>query len=224
MVKSVLVVEDEKAIREYIKVLLQENGFVVSDTSTGSQALKLMEKSKPELVLLDLKLPDITGETVCKEIKKNYPETIVIMLTAKDAPEEVVGGFSVGADDYVKKPFSDEELMARINARLKENSTNNDLLEVGNLILDKKTFKVTREGKQIDLTPQEFKLLEYLISNKNQVLTRDMILNRIWLYSPDIESRVVDVYIGYLRKKIDSGFKKKYILSVRGFGYMLKEE
>lgn len=223
MYKSALVVEDEEAISEYIRELLQENGFVVATTTKGSQALKLMEKSKADLVLLDLKLPDISGEAVCKEIKKIYPDTTVIMLTAKDSPADVSEGFSAGADDYIKKPFSDEELLARIKTRLKDPNHDQGVIDLGELVVDRKNFNVKRGSKNIKLTPQEFKLLEYLIENKNQVLTRDMILNRVWLYSPDIESRVVDVYIGYLRKKIDSGFKKKYIHSLRGFGYTLKE-
>ncbi len=223
MNKTIVLVEDEKSIREYVKTLLQDNGFVVMDTPKGSQAVNLVEKTRPDLVILDLVLPDINGEAICKEIKKNYPEIPVIILSSKDDVGDVVGGFNVGADDYVKKPFDDDELMARVRVRLKESGENASTIQIGDLKLDKKMFKVIRGEKEIELTPQEFKLLEYLMVNKNQVLTREMILNRIWLYSPDIRSRVVDVYVGYLRKKIDSGFKKKYIHSIRGFGYMIKD-
>ncbi len=223
MNKTIVLVEDEKSIREYVKTLLQDNGFVVMDTPKGSQAVNLVDKTKPDLVILDLVLPDVNGETICREIKKNYPEIPVIILSSKDDVGDVVGGFNVGADDYVKKPFDDDELMARVRVRLKESGENSSTIQIGELKLDKKMFKVMRGDKEIELTPQEFKLLEYLMVNKNQVLTREMILNRIWLYSPDIRSRVVDVYVGYLRKKIDSGYKKKYIHSIRGFGYMIKD-
>jgi DNA-binding response OmpR family regulator len=143
---------------------------------------------------------------------------------AKDTVADVVAGLNLGADDYVTKPFVADELLARISARLRnQNSAKDNKLKVDGLALDNKTFEVEREGKQIQLTPQEFKLLEYLMNNQGRILTREMILNRVWLYSPDIETRVVDVYMGYLRKKIDQDFEKKLLHSVRGFGYMIKE-
>lgn len=219
----ILVVEDEVSVREHLSELLQDNGFLVAQTGLGTEVDGLIEKMHPQLVLLDLQLPDLKGESVCADIKKNYPETVVVMLTAKDTPKDISDGFGLGADDYLSKPFSDEELMARIKARLKQQVQDNDLIKIGEISLNLKTYKLTRNSVEINLTPQEFKLLEYLMRNANRVLTREMILNRIWLYSPDIESRVVDVYVGYLRKKIDAGHKKKYLHSVRGFGYMFKE-
>jgi DNA-binding response OmpR family regulator len=223
MQTMVVVVEDEQPVREHLTQLLQDNGFLVTGTGMGTEVEGIMEKIRPQLVLLDLQLPDIQGQSICRQIKRNDPETVVIMLTSKDTPQDISEGFDIGADDYIKKPFSDEELIARIKARLKQQTDENEMLTVGDISLNMKTYKLTRDGKEIPLTPQEFKLLEYLIRNANRVLTREMILNRIWLYSPDIESRVVDVYIGYLRKKIDAGYDKKYIHSVRGFGYMFKE-
>jgi DNA-binding response OmpR family regulator len=223
MQTMVVVVEDEKPVRDHLTQLLQDNGFLVTSTGMGTEVEGIMEKIRPQLVLLDLQLPDIQGQSICRQIKKNDPDTVVIMLTSKDTPQDISEGFDIGADDYIKKPFSDEELVARIKARLKQQTDENEMLKVGDISLNMKTYKLTRDGEEIPLTPQEFKLLEYLIRNANRVLTREMILNRIWLYSPDIESRVVDVYIGYLRKKIDAGHDKKYIHSVRGFGYMFKE-
>jgi DNA-binding response OmpR family regulator len=165
------------------------------------------------------------GETVCVEAKKMYPDVPIIILTAKDSTADVVRGLEdLGADDYIAKPFETEELLARIKARLRKGGNNSSRLEIADLILDTKTLEVKRGDKKIELTPQEFKLLEYLMSNKGKVMTRDAILNRVWLYSPDIETRVVDVYVGYLRKKIDEGFDKPLIHSVRGFGYVVKEE
>jgi DNA-binding response OmpR family regulator len=184
----------------------------------------MIKKSAPDIVILDLGLPDMTGESVCLEIRKNYPNLPVIILTAKDTVADVVAGLNLGADDYVTKPFVADELLARISARLRnQNGSKDNKLSVDGLELDNKTFEVVRDGKQIQLTPQEFKLLEYLMNNKGRILTREMILNRVWLYSPDIETRVVDVYMGYLRKKIDQDFDKKLLHSVRGFGYMIKE-
>lgn len=221
---SVLIVEDDEGVRKYLKELLIENGYSVQTEKDGAGALEAVEKTQPDLVLLDLKLPDIEGESVCSEIKKDYPEITVIMLTAKDSTSAVVQGFDMGADDYVKKPFTAEELMARIKAHLRKQDGTDNKLRVADLELDTKTLEVKRGDKHVQLTPQEYKLLEYLMSNKNQVLTREMILNRIWMSSPDIETRVVDVYIGYLRKKIDKEFDNKLIHSVRGFGYVIKDK
>lgn len=223
MTKNVLVVEDDPGLQKYLKELLLDNGYSVQIASDGVQALNSIAKLAPDLMLLDLGLPNMSGEAVCMEVRKKYPELRVIILTAKDGVEDIVNGLDLGADDYMTKPFIADELLARIKARLRYTSGGNDQVEVGDLILDTKTLEVKRGEKQLRLTPQEFKLLQYLMSNKGRILTREMILNRVWLYSPDIETRVVDVYMGYLRKKIDSDFDQKLIHSVRGFGYMIKE-
>lgn len=222
MNNSILIIEDDEGIREYLKETLLDEGFSVNHTGLGIKGLEIAEKVIPDVVLLDLKLPDIEGEEVCKRIKKTMPEVCVIILTAKDTPNDVVNGFNMGADDYVKKPFTGEEIIARIRARLKI-SDNATSLTVGDLFLNKNTMEIKRGNRNITLTPQEFTLLEYLMANKTRVLTREMILNKVWQYSPDTESRAVDVYIGYLRKKIDDGEKVKLIHSIRGFGYVLKE-
>ena len=222
MANSILVVEDDIGIRKYLKELLLENGYSAQTASDGISAMKLVEKTQPNLVILDLGLPDIAGESLCKDIKKNYPDTEIVILTARDTISDVVQGLDIGADDYITKPFTAEELLARIRARLRAKGQNNTKLKVDGLELDTKTLEVKRGERQIKLTPQEFKLLEYLMGNQNQVLTREMILNRIWPSAPDVETRVVDVYIGYLRKKIDSGEDKNLIHSIRGFGYVIK--
>lgn len=222
MLKTILVVEDDKGIQKYLKELLLDNGFSVKTASDGVTALEVLKKTQPDLVLLDLNLPNLTGESVCLEIRKNYPTVRVIILTAKDTTQDIIQGLNLGADDYVTKPFIADELLARISARLRHGSTDSKV-KVADLTLDDNTLEVARGGKQIKLTPQEFKLLQYLMHNKGRILTRDMILNRIWPSSYDIETRVVDVYMGYLRKKIDNGEKKKLIHSARGFGYMIKE-
>ncbi len=188
----------------------------------GVTALELLKKTQPDLVLLDLNLPNITGESICLEIRKNYPGVRVIILTAKDTTPDIIQGLNLGADDYITKPFVADELLARIQARLRHGGTNAKI-KIDDLELDNNTLEVKRANKPIKLTPQEFKLLHYLMNNKGRILTRDMILNRIWPSSYDIETRVVDVYMGYLRKKIDNGYRKKLIHSARGFGYMIKE-
>src|SRR5258708_33406106 len=223
MVNTILVLEDDQGLQKYLKELLLDNGHSVQTSADGIAALNTIEKTIPDLVILDLGLPNMSGEAVCLEIRKKYPELPVIILTAKDSISDIVQGLNLGADDYMTKPFVADELLARIKARLRQNSNGDAAMKVGDLELDNKTLEVKRAGKPIQLTPQEYKLLQYLMSNKGRILTREMILNRVWLYSPDIETRVVDVYMGYLRKKVDSEAEKKLIHSVRGFGYMIKE-
>jgi DNA-binding response OmpR family regulator len=217
----ILIAEDDVTIREGIQSFLTENNYIVDAVEDGAAALEAVRRRVPELVILDLGLPKISGESVCQEIKKQHPDLPVIILTAKNQTSDVVTGFKLGADDYMSKPFELEELMARVSARLKSETDNT--IEVDDLILDPQAVRVTRNGTEIQLTPHEFKLLHYLLVNKGRVLTREMILNRVWKYSMDVDSRVVDVYVGYLRKKIDSKAKKKLISSVRGFGYIIKD-
>lgn len=223
MTNTVLIVEDDPGLQKYLKELLWENAYVVHVAPDGIQALNSLNKLKPDIMLLDLGLPNMTGESVCVEAKKKYPELPIIILTAKDTSSDIVEGLNLGADDYMTKPFVADELLARIKARLRGSEDNTGKLVVSDLELDNKSFEVKRGGNLIHLTPQEFKLLEYLMNNQGRILTREMILNRVWLYSPDIETRVVDVYMGYLRKKIDDNHDIKLLKSVRGFGYMIKD-
>lgn len=223
MSNTILVVEDDPGLQKYLRELLWENSYVVQIASDGIQALNCINKLKPDLMILDLGLPNMTGESVCAEAKKKHPELPIIILTAKDTTSDIVEGLNLGADDYMTKPFVADELLARIKARLRGNEDDSGKLVVADLELDSKSYEVKRADKPIRLTPQEFKLLEYLMNNKGRILTREMILNRVWLYSPDIETRVVDVYVGYLRKKIDDDHKEKLLKSVRGFGYMIKD-
>ncbi len=220
---TILVVEDDKGLQRYLKELLLDNGYGVQTAGDGIAALEYIKKTTPDLVVLDLGLPTMSGEAVCQEIRKKHKDLPVIILTAKDAITDIVKGLNFGADDYITKPFVADELLARIKARLRKQGESDSVMKIADLELDNRTLEVKREGKLIQLTPQEFKLLQYLMSNKGRILTREMILSRIWLYSSDVETRVVDVYMGYLRKKIDKGYSKKLLKSVRGFGYMIKE-
>lgn len=219
---KILIIEDDEGIRAYIKELLTENAYIVNESPDGISALELLKKTLIDLVILDLGLPKIQGEAVCRDIKKRYPQIPVIILTARDTTSDIVNGLNIGADDYITKPFVAEVLLARVKARLRADEE--AIWSIGDLEINTKKVEVTRANKKIKLTPHEFNLLTYLLKNKDRVLTREMILNKVWQYSYDVDTRVVDVYIGYLRKKIDSGFKKKIIQSIRGFGYVVKGE
>lgn len=221
MIHKILIVEDDKNISGYLEESLKEAGYRTKVTSDGAVALNYIKETPPDLILLDLGIESISGETVCTEVKKSFPDLPIIILTAKDSKKEIVHGLDLGADDYLPKPFDTDELLARIRARLKQ--TVNPQLILEDLILNTHTMEVTRSGKPISLTAKEFKLLEYLLLNRGTVLSRETILDHIWMYSPDIESRVVDVYIGYLRKKVDGGFPVKLIKSIRGFGYTIRQ-
>ncbi len=224
MNKTILIVEDEKDLQTYLKESLSDNGFLTQTASDGIRALNMIKQSPPDLVLLDLGLPNMSGESVCLEIRRRHPQLKVIILSARNDTSDIVKGLNLGADDYITKPFTLEELMARVNARLRSNGQNNVIKKIKDLELNQETHEVKRGNQSIELSPTEFRLLEYLMINKGKVVTREMILNKIWSASPDIETRSVDIYIGYLRKKIDKGFKNQLIQSIRGFGYILKEE
>jgi two-component system response regulator MprA len=223
MNQHILIVEDDRDLAEAIRDLLQIEGYLVKIASDGAQALQSIQRTEPDLLLLDLGLPNITGEAVCREVKKQYPDIPIVMLTGKSSSSDVVHGLSVGADDYVTKPFETQELIARVKARLRKNQPDDARYTVDDLVLDTKTLTVKRGATELSLSPQEYKILSYLMANKERVLTREMILSRLWRNNPDIETRVVDVYIGYLRKKIDYGRQKQLIRSVRGFGYKISD-
>jgi DNA-binding response OmpR family regulator len=205
-----------------VRASVRAGPALLQPADDGIEAIARVKKSQPDVVLLDLGLPKMRGEAVCKEIKKQFPDVQVIILTSQDTTPDIVRGLNIGADDYVTKPFEVDEVLARVQARLRAKNPSDNKLVVDDLVIDTTTMDVKRGKKEIVLTPQEYKLLEYLIRNQGKVLTRNMILNRLWLFSPDIDTRVVDVYIGYLRKKIDADAKKKLIHSIRGFGYSIR--
>ena len=223
MVSKILIVEDDISLQKYLKELFSNNQYLVQVASDGISTLNTIGKLPPDLVILDLGLPNISGESVMTEIRKKYPDLPIIILTAKDSISDIVQGLNIGADDYITKPFVADELLARVKARLRKNGEIDSKLRVGDLEFDDKTLEIKRGNLNIQLTPQEFKLLEFLMHNKGRILTREMILNRVWSYSQEIETRVVDVYMGYLRKKVDSKHDKKLLHSIRGFGYMIRE-
>ena len=219
-------IEDEKKIADFIKRGLKEEGYAVDTAADGENGLFLAKTNDYDLILLDLMLPKIDGITVCKKIREEKISSPIIMLTAKDAVKDKVAGLDVGADDYLTKPFAFEELLARIRVILRKKSEHEQMtkLQVGDLSLDLTTHKVARAGKEIDLTSKEFALLEYLMRNANKVVTRTMISEHVWDIDFDTFTNVIDVYINYLRNKIDSGDKKKLIQTMRGRGYILRSD
>lgn len=219
----ILVVEDEKKIADFIKRGLKEEGYAVDSAYDGEQGLFLAKTSEYDLILLDLMLPKLDGQGLFRELRKDKITTPVIMLTAKDTVKDKVAGLDLGADDYITKPFAFEELLARIRAVLrKKEGADSKILKVEGLILDLSAHKVTRAGKEIALTSKEYALLEYLMRNAGSVVTRTMISEHVWDINFDTFTNVIDVYINYLRNKIDTGQKKKLIHTVRGRGYVLK--
>lgn len=220
MTNNVLIVEDEKNIRDYLVEAFKDAKYKTKATGDGAKALKILKEENIDLLILDLGIENISGETVCIEAKKHKQDLPIIILTARNSSKDIVRGLDLGADDYISKPFEIEELLARARARLKQKGTK--LITIEDLVMDVSTLEVKRGEEPITLTAKEFKLLEYLMINKGVVLSREAILDHVWMYSPEIETRVVDVYIGYLRKKIDGSRKRKLIKSFRGFGYTIK--
>ncbi|MDD5423221.1 MAG: response regulator transcription factor [Candidatus Omnitrophota bacterium] len=220
----ILVIEDEKKIADFIKRGLKEEGYAIDTAHDGEKGLFLAKTNDYDLILLDLMLPKIDGITLCKRLKEEKVPAPVIMLTAKDTVRDKVSGLDAGADDYLTKPFAFEELLARVRAILrKKQSQAVTKLKAEDLELDLFTHKVTRSGKEIELTAKEYSLLEYLMRNAGSVVTRTMISEHVWDIDFDTFTNVIDVYINYLRNKIDSGSGKKLIQTIRGRGYMLKD-
>lgn len=223
---KILIIEDEKQIARFIELELKHEGYDVYVCYDGKEGLKKVEEIHPDLILLDIMLPGINGIEVCRKIRQ-YSNVPIIMVTAKDDIPDKVMGLDSGADDYVTKPFAIEELLARIRAALRKSKQLNiirEVLNIADLTIDTSKRIVKRADKIIELTKREYDLLEYLVRNKGIVLTRDQILENVWGYSYMGDTNVVDVYIRYLRSKIDEGFKTKLIHTVRGVGYKCEEK
>lgn len=224
---TILIVEDEEKIARFIELELIHEGYKVLKAINGRNGLELAEKGAADLVILDVMLPEINGLEVLRRLRKTS-DVPVIMLTARDAVMDKVSGLDAGADDYMSKPFAIEELLARIRTALKKRSytikKDEDVMSCGLLSLDKMKHKVMYDGTEIELTNREFNLLQILMENKNIVLTRDVLIEKICGYDYFGETNVIDVYVRYLRTKIDDAFKVKIITTVRGVGYVIKDE
>lgn len=224
MSRHILVVEDDERISSFIRRGLEAEGYLVDVVQDGQSGVQ-QGMAPYDLIILDLMLPDQSGHEVCHTLRREQVHTPILILTAKDALEDKLSGFDHGADDYLTKPFAFEELLARIKALLKRQPSYKkeaeSVLQVADLLLDRSSREVRRGQKIITLTRKEFDLLEFLMSNPNKALSRTSILEQVWGYHYDTMTNTVDVYIGYLRKKLDSGSKTKLIQTVRDFGYKI---
>ena len=221
---KVLVVEDEQKVANFLQKGLREEQFVVDVAYDGLEGEAMALENEYDLILLDVMLPGKDGVAILETLRARKIEVPIIMLTAKDMVVDKLKGFEAGCDDYIPKPFSFEELLARIRAVLRRQSgAGTNVLNFADLTLDLISHKVIRGGKEIELTAKEYSLMEYLMRNPNRVLTRTMITQHVWDYNFDSFTNVIDVYVNYLRNKVDRGFPQKLIHTVRGVGYILKE-
>jgi two-component system copper resistance phosphate regulon response regulator CusR len=223
---NILIVEDEQRLAEILKKQLEESGFNPEIALDGYIGKQLVEKNRYNLIILDINLPLINGYDLCKEIRKTNSKIPIIMLTALGTPDNKVEGFDVGADDFVIKPFDFRELLARINVFLKRSDTINvkGKLRISDLEMDLSTKTVIRASKKIDLTAKESSLLETFLKNKEKLLTREFIIEQVWGIDFDPSTNIIDVYVNYLRRKIDKDFEPKLIHTKFGFGFYCSEK
>ncbi len=225
MKQHILVVEDEAKLAQFVKLELEYEGYQVTVANDGLGGLAAARELSPQLILLDWMLPGLSGIEICRRLRQTKDNVPIIMLTAKDEIGDRVEGLDAGADDYLVKPFSIEELLARVRAGLRRNQEQQEatLLQFSNLTLNRSTREVFRGERLIELTAKEFDLLEYLLAHPRQVLTRDQILERVWGYDFMGDSNIIEVYVRYLRLKLESKEDARLIKTVRGVGYVLKE-
>ncbi len=220
----ILIVEDEKKIASFIERGLKEEFFTVDLAHDGDNAVFLAEINAYDAIVLDIMLPCKDGISICRELRSKKNDVPILMLSAKDELKDKVRGLDAGADDYLTKPFAFEEFLARLRALLRRHRQDKAAtIKVADLELNQLTHKLTRQGKEIILTGKEYSLLEYLMLKSDSVVTRTMISEHVWNESFDSFTNVIDVHINYLRNKIDKGFKKKLIYTLRGAGYILKK-
>ena len=229
MPKKILIVEDEIKIARFLEMELTHEGFTAVKEHNGKQALDRIIQEDFDLILLDIMLPDMDGITICRKARALGITTPIIMLTARDSIEDKVEGLDIGADDYVTKPFAMQELLARIRAALRKaapkaesNAAPEQVLQFGDLAIYHQQYAVTCKGEKIDLTRREYDLLYFLASNMGHVMSREQILQKVWGYDYLGDTNSVDVYIRYLRTKLDERFGCKYLHTVRGIGYVFK--
>ncbi len=223
---KILIIEDEKRVANLIKKGLEEQHYIAELALEGMQGMKMASTNEYDVIIMDILLPDINGLELCKQIRQAKPQIPIIMLTALGTTDDKIGGLDAGADDYLVKPFDFRELEARIRNVAKRNSNpflQKNILQIADLQLNPKTLMVTRNGREIDLTPKEFKLLHYMMMNSGRVLSRTEIAEKVWDTTFDTGTNFIDVYINYLRKKIDRDFLTKLIHTKPGIGFIFKE-
>ena len=226
---QVLIVEDERRIARFLQMELEHEGMHTAIEDNGRRAYERIMQENYDLVLLDVMLPDMDGFTICRKVRE-LSQVPIIMLTAKDDIDDKVQGLDIGADDYITKPFATPELLARMRVVLRRQESQREvrqvqeeILSVKNLIMYPARHEVKVDATPVELTKKEYDLLEYLLRNKRNVLTRDQILSKVWDYDYMGDTNVVDVYIRYLRQKLDDRFQEKYIHTMRGVGYVIKD-
>jgi len=223
--ETLLLVDDEDNLRSMLQAALRHEGFEVHPAVNGRDALAKAAELRPDLIVLDVMLPDLDGFEVCNRLRREGSKTPVLFLTAKDATEDKVRGLTLGGDDYLVKPFSLDELVARIGAVLRRSGLERDgaVLQCADLVLDDDAHRVTRAGTEVQLSPTEYNLLRFLLANKGRVMSKAQILDHVWEYDFGGEGGVVETYIGYLRKKVDT-VDPRLIHTIRGVGYVLREQ
>ncbi|WP_312649219.1 response regulator transcription factor [Proteiniclasticum sp.] len=222
--KNILIVEDERRLARFMELELSHEGYQVDIVSDGQSALMNLMNKKYDVMLLDLMIPIVDGVEVTRRAR-TFTDIPIIMITARDGLEDKVKGFDIGADEYMTKPFEMEELLARLRALFRKNEPKEEetkLLQFKELTLNRDTYEVYRDGEKKELTKKEFDLLAYLLENQGIVLTREKILNNVWGFDFEGETNVVDVYIRFLRSKLDDGYEDKLIHTVRGAGYIIR--
>ena len=220
--KKILMVEDEVNISDFVKLELEYEGYDVCIKSDGREGLKEALEKDYDLIILDIMLPSMNGFEICRRLKKEKT-TPVIMLSAKDSVMDKVNGLQIGADDYIAKPFAIEELLARIEAVIRRvNSSNDYIVKFKDITIDKNSRTVMKNNEEINLTNKEYELLMLLIANKDKVVSRDEILHHVWGYDVDLETNITDVYIRYLRMKLNQDDKEEYIKTIRSVGYIMR--
>ena len=230
--KKILIIEDEPNIRELVLYNLKTNGYDGIAAEDGIMGITMVHREKPDLILLDIMLPEKNGFEICRELREEGNKTPIIMMTAKTEESDKVMGLDYGADDYISKPFGIREMMARIKAVLRryevssnveEKTSSDTILKAGDLIINIERHEVTAAGRQVDLTLKEFELLQYLMENRGHVYSRDQLLNNVWGIDYTGETRTVDVHIRHLRQKLSDGNNEdKYIETIRGKGYKIR--
>jgi DNA-binding response OmpR family regulator len=219
----VLVADDDEAIRIALERALRLEGFAVEVAADGRAALDLIEEHRPEVIVLDVVMPQLSGVRVVSRLRERGIDTPVCILSARDETEDRVAGLEAGADDYVVKPFELEELVARLRALLRRvPSVETELIRIGDLIVDPSQRSVSRAGRPVELTRREFELLEELARHRGVVMSRQQLLERVWGYDFEVDGNVVDVFVGYLRRKLEAGGKPRVIHTVRGVGFVLR--
>lgn len=219
----ILIIEDEPGIAGFLKEGLEEECFAVDVADNGREGLAMALSSDYDLLVVDWLLPGLSGVEICRQFRKENNQVPIIFLTAKDTLDDVIFGLESGADDYMKKPFAFEELLARIRVQLRRSASGSSLLEAGGVEMSLAAHRVTCNGKDVSLTPKEFALLEYLLHNKGRVCTRSRIIEHVWDIHFDADTSVIDVYVNFLRKKLDVSGCSDFIETVRGVGYVIRE-